>query len=74
MPSFAITWIEQQVLFKKYIRLGNTRDEANNKIHSFINTQKELKQKLLRNKKLKEEDINNKLKKNFEKLCQELDR
>lgn len=40
MTSFAITRIERQVLFKKYIHLGYTPEDANNKIYSFIDNQR----------------------------------
>jgi DNA/RNA-binding domain of Phe-tRNA-synthetase-like protein len=72
MTTFSISKVEKQVLFKKYIKMNYTYDEADNKIHSFCQFLKDFKVKLQK-MKMPEEDINKRFKKEFEKLVQKLE-
>lgn len=75
--SFSLTSIEKNVLYKKYTNKRNPNRldpfEANNKIREFIKYLIDLRIRLKRNKRLTEENINDRFKKEFEKLCLKLD-
>lgn len=72
MSSFSITFIERQVLFRKYIQLGNNYEEADQKIKTFCEYLHALKIKL-KKRNISDNDINLRFKKEFEKLCQSLE-
>lgn len=64
--------IEKQVLYCKYVNFGFDSYEANGKVKDFCLFLKNLQIKL-RKKKVPEEDINERFKKEFENLCQKLE-
>ena len=67
-----VSIFERQVLFRKYIHLGLSPEEADLKIKTFCLFLKDLKEKL-KKKKMSEQDINSRFKKEFEKLVMRLD-
>lgn len=72
MTSYSLKKEERQLLFRKYVRLGNSPDEAALKVNGFTDYLKDLKIKL-KKRKLPQEDINTRFKREFEKICQRLD-
>lgn len=63
---------ERQLLWRKYVRLDFTAEEANKRINNFCTHLKNMKEKLEKQNK-PEKEINEKFRKEFEKLCRELD-
>ena len=72
MTSFSLSSVEKQFLYRKYLKLGNTPETADSKIKDFCFYLKTLKEKLQK-RKIPEEDINTRFKREFEKLCRRLD-
>lgn len=70
--SLYLTKVEKQVLYKKYIALGNSSGDANIKIKNFVNHLSEMVEKLKAQNK-PEGEINKRFKREFEKLCQKLE-
>ena len=69
---FSISLEEKKILYHKYVRLGNSPDEAALKVNGFTDYLKDLKIKL-KKRNLPQEDINTRFKREFEILCQRLD-
>jgi hypothetical protein len=67
-----LTKIEKQVLYLKYTSLGFSSYEANGRIMDFCSFLRNLQTKL-RERKIDEITINQRFKKEFEKLCQRLE-
>lgn len=65
-----LTKVEKDVIYKKYVSLGLSSIESNNRLKLILNHLEELKKKLLKNKKLTDEEKNQRFKEEFEKLCQ----
>lgn len=67
-----LTRVEKQFLYQKYIKKGYSSYDASKKIKDFVLYLQEIHQKLTKQKKTKEE-ISQRFKREFEKLCQKLD-
>lgn len=64
---------EKQVLYKKYCKKYGSTIEANNKLKKITEYLKNLVLKLKKKKKLTQEEIDARFKKEFEKLYQEVE-
>jgi len=72
VSKFSLDSSEKYILFKKYKKNGLSNEDAKNRVNSFCNSLKNLKQDL-QSVKNKEIDMNPKFKQEFENLCQNIE-
>jgi len=73
MPSMYLNKTEKRVLYQKYISNGFSSEEANEKIKQFIEHLGKLVKRLSKCGKKSKEEINQKFKEEFEKICMRID-
>jgi hypothetical protein len=72
MGKFTLSSTERLILSIKCEKLGFSKEKAKDRIDSISSYLKALKEKL-KKKGVSEEDINSRFKKEFEKMCQQLE-
>lgn len=68
--NLSLTFIEKQVLFKKYVKSGMSYEQADEKIKAIVKHLRYLVEDL-RERNKPEDYINERFRMEFEKICQE---
>lgn len=70
--NFALSRVEKEVLYRKYVQNGLSSWDANNKVDEFVNYLDKMVKDLLKKNKT-EQQIHQKFREEFELMCMKLE-